>query len=97
MGSVPERRSDEPARSFEVEAKFDVDADTPLPDLSGLPGVARIGAPEPRDLDARYLDTADFALGARAMPCVAAPAAPTPAGTSRARPRTARASSCTGR
>ena len=49
--------------SFEVEAKFDVDADTPLPDLSRLPGVARIGEPEPRDLDARYLDTEDYALG----------------------------------
>lgn len=49
--------------SFEVEAKFDVDEATPLPDLSGLPGVARMGAPEPRDLDARYLDTEDYALG----------------------------------
>ena len=54
--------ADGPAHSLEVEAKFDVDADTPLPDLSGLPGVARVGEPEPRDLDARYLDTADFAL-----------------------------------
>lgn len=43
--------------SVEVEAKYDVDDDTPLPDWSALPGVTRIGEPEPRDLDARYLDT----------------------------------------
>ncbi|MCJ1708010.1 CYTH domain-containing protein [Microbacterium sp. VKM Ac-2923] len=45
------------ASSVEVEAKYDVDDDTPLPDWSALPGVARIGDPEPRDLDARYIDT----------------------------------------
>ncbi len=44
--------------SVEVEAKYDVDDDTPLPDWSALPGVMRVGDPEPRDLDARYLDTA---------------------------------------
>lgn len=43
--------------SVEVEAKFDVDDTTPLPDWTALPGVARIGDPEPRDLDARYVDT----------------------------------------
>ncbi len=51
-----------PARSVEIELKFDVDENTPLPDLSGLPGVATVDAPEPRELDARYLDTADAAL-----------------------------------
>lgn len=51
-----------PAHSFEIELKFDVDDDTPLPDWSGLPGVASVGAAEPRDLDARYLDTADLTL-----------------------------------
>jgi hypothetical protein len=45
------------ASSVEVEAKYDVDDDTPLPDWSALPDVVRIGEPEPRDLDARYLDT----------------------------------------
>ncbi|MEG9493104.1 MAG: adenylate cyclase, partial [Microbacterium aurum] len=49
----------EPSSSLEIERKYDVDADTPLPDWSGMPGVARIGEPEPRELDARYLDTAD--------------------------------------
>jgi len=44
--------------NVEVESKYDVDDDTPLPDWSGLPGVTRVGEPEPRDLDARYLDTA---------------------------------------
>lgn len=43
--------------SVEVESKYDVDDDTPLPDWSALPGVTRVGDPEPRDLDARYLDT----------------------------------------
>jgi hypothetical protein len=52
----------EPERSVEVERKYDVDADTALPDWSALPGVTSVGEPEPRDLDARYLDTADGAL-----------------------------------
>lgn len=52
----------EPSRSVEIELKFDVDADTPLPDWSSVPGVAAVAAPELRELDARYLDTAEFAL-----------------------------------
>ncbi|GAA5037121.1 CYTH domain-containing protein [Microbacterium fluvii] len=55
--------TDEPSHSVEIELKFDVDDATPLPDFSDLPGVASVAAPEPRDLDARYLDTADLALG----------------------------------
>ncbi|KAA9135932.1 CYTH domain-containing protein [Microbacterium caowuchunii] len=54
---------DEPTRSVEVEVKFDVDETAVLPDWSGLPGVTAIGAPELRELDARYLDTEDLALG----------------------------------
>ncbi|MBW9094065.1 CYTH domain-containing protein [Microbacterium jejuense] len=50
------------AHSVEVELKFDVDDDTPLPDWSGLPGVASVGTPEVRDLDASYLDTPELAL-----------------------------------
>lgn len=42
--------------------KFDVDDATPLPDWSGIPGVASVGAAEVRELDARYLDTDDLAL-----------------------------------
>lgn len=45
------------ASNVEVEVKYDVDDDTPLPDWSSLPGVARVGEPESRDLDARYVDT----------------------------------------
>lgn len=52
--------------SLEIERKYDVDDDTPLPDWAALPGVAHIDPPEPRSLDARYLDTADGAL-ARAL------------------------------
>ena len=53
----------EPEHSLEIERKYDVADDTPLPDWAALPGVAAIDEPEPRDLDARYLDTADGALG----------------------------------
>lgn len=52
----------EPHRSIEVERKYDVDGGAGLPDWSGLPGVARVGDPEMRELDARYLDTPDAAL-----------------------------------
>jgi len=48
--------------SVEIESKYDVDDETPLPDWAALPGVTRVGEPEPRDLDARYLDTADADL-----------------------------------
>jgi hypothetical protein len=54
--------SDGAERSIEVERKYDADADTPIPDWSLLPGVVRVGEPEPRALDARYLDTPDGAL-----------------------------------
>lgn len=57
MSAVPHGTS-----SVEIESKYDVDDDTPLPDWSTLPGVVRVGDPEPRDLDARYLDTPDAAL-----------------------------------
>lgn len=52
----------EPTRSIEVERKYDVDEGASVPDWSGLPGVVSVGPPEPRALDARYLDTADAAL-----------------------------------
>lgn len=55
--------SAEPSRSLEIELTFDVDGDTGLPDLSGLPGVAVVDGPERRALDARYLDVADLSLG----------------------------------
>ncbi|MEV4688033.1 CYTH domain-containing protein [Microbacterium sp. LWH3-1.2] len=48
--------------TVEVELKFDVDESTPLPDWSALPGVAHVGDPEPRRLDATYLDSDDLAL-----------------------------------
>lgn len=53
---------DGPAHSVEVELKFDVDDDTPLPDWSGLPGVVSVGAAELRELDAVYFDSDDLAL-----------------------------------
>lgn len=53
----------QPQRALEIELTFDVHGDTPLPDLSGLPGVAVVDGPASRDLDARYLDVPGFALG----------------------------------
>ncbi|ALX67182.1 CYTH domain-containing protein [Microbacterium sp. XT11] len=52
----------EPSRTVEVERKYDVDENTPLPDWHGLPGVTTVSEGEVRELDARYLDTADAAL-----------------------------------
>ncbi|WP_375384581.1 CYTH domain-containing protein [uncultured Microbacterium sp.] len=52
------------SRSVEVELKFDADDETPLPDWSALPGVTSVGPPEVRELDARYLDTAELAMAA---------------------------------
>ncbi|RLK49685.1 CYTH domain-containing protein [Microbacterium telephonicum] len=50
------------AVSLEIERKYDVDPDTPLPDWAALPGVDAVDAPEARALDARYLDTPDARL-----------------------------------
>ena len=52
-------QDDGATRSVEVERKFDADAETPLPDWSGVPGIASVDPAEIRELDARYLDTAD--------------------------------------
>ena len=54
---------DEPSRAIEVEQKFDVDESARLPDWTALPEIAAVGEPEVRELDARYLDTDDLALG----------------------------------
>ncbi|MFT4305627.1 MAG: CYTH domain-containing protein [Microbacterium sp.] len=53
----------EPARSLEVERSYDVGDAVVLPDWSLLPGVAAVGEAEVRELDARYLDTAELTLG----------------------------------
>ncbi|UYO95950.1 CYTH domain-containing protein [Microbacterium sp. M28] len=52
----------EPSRTVEVERKYDVEVDTPLPDWDGIPGVDAATTGEQRALDARYLDTSDAAL-----------------------------------
>ena len=46
----------------EVEDKYDVDEDTELPDLAGLPGVASVAPPEEHELEATYVDTPGLAL-----------------------------------
>ena len=48
--------------SVEIELKFDVDESTPLPDWSSVPGIASVGEPELRELDAVYFDSDDLAL-----------------------------------
>lgn len=52
----------EPSRTVEVERKYDVDIDTPLPRWGDIPGVDAVTAGEARALDARYFDTADGTL-----------------------------------
>lgn len=52
----------DPQRTFEVERKYDVDADTSLPDWGRVPGVVSVSEGEQRELDARYLDTPGRAL-----------------------------------
>ncbi len=49
----------EPSRTLEVERKYDVDGDTPLPAWDAIPGVDAVTEGEPRALDARYFDTAE--------------------------------------
>lgn len=57
----------DPTRSIEIERKYDVSESTGLPDLASLPGVADVGAPELRALDAVYFDTNDLSLARRAV------------------------------
>lgn len=57
----------EPERSFEIEDKYDVDADTIVPDWSVLGGVAVVEGPDRRSLDALYLDTSDSGLARRGV------------------------------
>lgn len=52
----------EPSWSVEVELKFDVAAETGVPEWATLPGVASVGPGEVRELDAAYLDTSEYAL-----------------------------------
>ena len=49
----------EPSRTLEVERKYDVDGDTPLPDWGAIPGVDDVSQGEARALDALYFDTAE--------------------------------------
>jgi len=54
--------SAQPSRTVEVERKYDVDADTPLPAWIGIDGVDAVTSGELRELDARYFDTRDADL-----------------------------------
>ncbi|MGN8027072.1 CYTH domain-containing protein [Microbacterium sp. 22242] len=48
----------EHSRTLEVERKYDVDDETPLPRWDAIPGVDAVTEGEARALDARYFDTA---------------------------------------
>lgn len=50
------------ATTLEVERKFDVAPDTAWPDLSAVPGVTQVDAPDVTRLVAAYYDTADLRL-----------------------------------
>lgn len=53
--------------TVEAERKFDADTSTPLPDLTGVQGVARVGSPATHTLEAVYFDTRDLALAAHGI------------------------------
>lgn len=54
-------------RTLEIERKYDVGDETPIPDWRDLAAVTTVDAPERRALDARYLDTDDGRLGRAAV------------------------------
>jgi CHAD domain-containing protein len=53
--------------TVEVERKFDVEPSTPLPDLTAIDGVSRVGEPATHRLEAVYFDTKDLALASYGM------------------------------
>ncbi|WP_105030606.1 CYTH and CHAD domain-containing protein [Arthrobacter ruber] len=48
--------------AVEIERKFDVENDTPLPSLMDLPGVGSVDQPAEHHLEAEYYDTEDLRL-----------------------------------
>jgi CHAD domain-containing protein len=55
------------SEDVEVEKKYDVGGEAEVPDLAGLPGVARVGEPRADALQAVYFDTERHALAARGI------------------------------
>ena len=55
------------SEDVEVEKKYDVGGEAEVPDLAGLPGVARVGEPRVDTLQAVYFDTERHALAARGI------------------------------
>ncbi|MFC5754571.1 CHAD domain-containing protein [Actinomadura rugatobispora] len=54
-------------KHVEIERKYDAAADFAVPELTVLPGVASVSAPETHHLHATYFDTADLRLAARGI------------------------------
>lgn len=67
MGELVSPAAGEPSHSLEIEVKFDVDDDTPLPDFSTVPGVVVVADVEVRELDAVYFDTSGLDLASAAV------------------------------
>lgn len=55
------------SQGIEVERKYDVGADTQVPALAELPGVARVGEPHVDTLKAVYFDSRTHALASRGI------------------------------
>lgn len=55
------------ADHVEIEQKYDADSDVTVPDLTGLPGVHAVSAPQTEVLVANYFDTGDLRLAARGI------------------------------
>ncbi|WP_427136501.1 CYTH domain-containing protein [Pseudarthrobacter sp. S9] len=53
--------------TVELERKYEVEQDAPLPELVMLAGVVRVGTPEEQNLDAVYFDTRDLTLAAHGI------------------------------
>ncbi|MGR0160200.1 CYTH and CHAD domain-containing protein [Paenarthrobacter nitroguajacolicus] len=53
--------------NVEAEQKFDAEANTPLPALDLIDGIARVGEPTSHSLEAIYFDTSHLALAARGI------------------------------
>lgn len=65
----------------EIERKYEATEDTPLPDLTRVPGVSEVVDRGVMELDALYYDTPASGSPPTASPSAAAPAGATPAGT----------------
>lgn len=67
MGEAVSPAAGGPSHSLEIEAKFDVDEHTSLPDFTAVPGVVTVAEADIRELDAVYFDTIGLDLASAAV------------------------------